>query len=243
MLTFSNPPSDTVNWLRRKPVAHRGLHDLKAGIVENTLEACKAAMEAGYNIEVDLQPSSDGVPMVFHDYTLERLTGRGGEVRAMTASQLGTLAVHPGKGTIPTLGQLLELIQGKAGIVLELKGKPGADDGFIEAVAQEVKGYEGDIAIMSFHHHLLRDARRVAPDLALGLTAEGDNGSYEAHREISEETGIDFISYELENLDCRYVAEFLDSGRPVISWTVKSAKDAAYSKQFAHQPTFEGFRP
>ena len=73
-LNFPPLKHERVGWLRDKPFAHRGLHDVDRKIVENTLPACQAAVTHGYNIEVDLQPSSDGVPMVFHDYTLDRLT-------------------------------------------------------------------------------------------------------------------------------------------------------------------------
>ncbi|MCB1476187.1 MAG: glycerophosphodiester phosphodiesterase, partial [Rhodobiaceae bacterium] len=54
-----------LDWLTRRPIAHRGLHDASAGIVENTLPAAQAAVDGDYGIEVDLQLSADGVPMVF----------------------------------------------------------------------------------------------------------------------------------------------------------------------------------
>ena len=240
-ITFSTPPCKKVNWLREKPFAHRGLHDARKGIYENTLEACKAAMDAGYNMEVDLQPSLDGVPMVFHDYTLQRLTDIKGEIRSASAEQLQRTRIMNTDSCIPTLKELLDLIQGHSGILLELKGKPGNDDGFVEAVAKDLDGYSGDVAIMSFHHHILEDARSVAPDISLGLTAEGDDSYYEMHADICEKTNPAFVSYEVENLACKFVSEFMKTRRPLISWTVRSEKDAKFSAKFADQPTFEGF--
>jgi len=64
-----------------RPIAHRGLHDAARGIIENSPAAVTAAVQAGYGIEIDVQISADGVPMVFHDYKLERLTGQGGKKR------------------------------------------------------------------------------------------------------------------------------------------------------------------
>ena len=55
------------------PIAHRALHDLAAGRPENSPAAIEAACRAGYGIEIDLQLSSDGQAMVFHDYDLNRL--------------------------------------------------------------------------------------------------------------------------------------------------------------------------
>ena len=242
-ITFPEPDLHNVNWLREKPIAHRGLHDASRGIYENTLSACRAALEAGYNIEVDLQPSSDGIPMVFHDYTLERMTGKRGDARDLTAAELQEAQIMDSGDTIPTLRQLLDLIQGKVGIILELKGKPGNDDGFVAAVAHELEDYVGNAAIMSFHHHVLEDARSIAPHLALGLTAEGNDRFYDAHREMAVAANVDFVSYELANLECEFVREFRETGRPLICWTVKSPEDAAYSSKHSDQPTFEGFLP
>ncbi len=240
-ITFTTPPCEKVNWLKDRPFAHRGLHDAEKGIYENTLSACKAAMDGGYNMEVDLQPSVDGVPMVFHDYTLDRLTKENGDVRARTAKELQSIKIGDSNDHIPTLRELLNLIQGKVGILLELKGKPGHDDGFVEAVAADIEHYHGDVAIMSFHHHILEDARAQTPNVSLGLTAEGDDSFYDMHRAITEKTDPAFVSYEVAHLECRFVEEFLVSKRPLISWTVRTEEDRAMSAKYAHQPTFEGY--
>ena len=68
-------------WLIARPVAHRGLHDAAAGIVENTPSAFAAAIAGDYAIECDIQISADGEAMVFHDQTLERLTEGSGRRR------------------------------------------------------------------------------------------------------------------------------------------------------------------
>ena len=130
-------------------------------------------MQANFHIETDLHLSSDGVPMVFHDFALKRLTGQSGSVRDRTAAELQSMRI--GADRIPTLSQLLGLVAGRVGLVLELKGVAGRDNGFLRAVAAELKNYGGPFAIMSFDHWLLEDARRDAPELALGLTAEGDD--------------------------------------------------------------------
>lgn len=242
-VTFNSKPSDNVNWLRERPIAHRGLHTPETRIYENTLSAAAAAARRDYSIEVDLQPSVDGIAMVFHDYTLERMTDRVGELRDLEAQELTNIAIKKTSDRVPTLGALLDLVAGEVGLVLELKGRPGADDGFVAAVANALEDYSGEVAIMSFHHHLLRDARKIAPHLTLGLTAYGDDTKYAQHRGIAEETQVDFVSYELANLNSRFVRDFKKSGRPLISWTVKSEADAQISAQVADQPTFEGFLP
>ena len=70
-----------------RPIAHRALHDLAAGRPENSRAAISAAVAAGYGVEIDLQLSSDGVAMVFHDERLERLTGARGLLGARDAAE------------------------------------------------------------------------------------------------------------------------------------------------------------
>lgn len=91
-----------------RPIAHRALHD--ARVAENSVGAIEAAIEAGYGIEIDIQPSRDGVPMVFHDYDLKRLTGKGGAVAQRTSEELGQISLLGGGGAIPTLKDVLSRI-------------------------------------------------------------------------------------------------------------------------------------
>ena len=97
-------------WIAQEPIAHRALHDKAQGRFENTLSAVRAAVAQGFAIEVDLHPSADGVPMVFHDDDLERLTGRKGDVRAHGAAELGRMSIGGTADTIPTLSQLLNAV-------------------------------------------------------------------------------------------------------------------------------------
>jgi len=242
---FKIKSEHNVEWLRVRPIAHRGLHNASAGIYENTLSATKAAVEHNYNIEVDLHISSDGVPMVFHDLTLDRLTRETGSVRERTAEKLQHIRIMDTEDGIPTLETFLNLIAGRSAVVLELKShkdKP-KDKGFVEAVSNVLKNYNGQAAIMSFGHHLLDDARKIAPHLPLGLTAEMDDKAFDQHMGIATRCNVDFVSYQLKNLDTKFVRTFRKTGRPIISWTVKSEADHTYSNKFADQPTFEGFRP
>ncbi|MEM9332080.1 MAG: glycerophosphodiester phosphodiesterase family protein [Pseudomonadota bacterium] len=242
-LNFDQAPFHRVDWIRERPIAHRGLHDASKKIYENTLTACASAVRQEYAIEVDLQPSLDGVPMVFHDYELERMTGKSGEIRDKAYSELSNLRILDSGDKIPALRDLLELVDGEVGLVLELKGRKGADAGFVKAVSEDLKAYEGNVVIMSFHHHILEDARKQAAHLALGLTAYGGESKYEQHRKIAEKTNVSFVSYELKNLETQFVSDFRKTNRPIISWTVKNEADAAFSARFADQPTFEGFLP
>jgi glycerophosphoryl diester phosphodiesterase len=234
----------TIDWLTKVPIAHRGLHDLNRQRWENTLSAFDAAAKAGFAIECDVHLTADGKAIIFHDEKLDRLTGQQGKIDALTAAQAKSLRVGGTNDHVPTLAEALRLIGGRVPIVIELKGIPGRDDGLVKAVADDLSGYDGLAAIMSFDHHLIRDFGKDAPGIPAGLTAEGlRDRELEAHFAMLAH-GIDFVSYNVHHLENRFV-EFVRGrlGLPVISWTVRSLEDKATSDRYVDQITFEGFDP
>lgn len=231
------------NWISERPIAHRGLHDSARGVLENTLSAARAAVELGYAIEVDLHPSSDGVPMVFHDQTLDRMTSHRGSMRKRSAAELGGIAIGGTADHVPRLDELLALVAGRSGLVLELKGVAGEDEGFVRAVLEALVPYDGPVAIMSFNHWLLEDARKAGCRVPLGLTAEGDDRLADLHEKAARDYRVDFVSYHVDELPNRFVSNFRASGRPVITWTVRTREQVARTREHADQMTFEGFLP
>ncbi|PSH69317.1 glycerophosphodiester phosphodiesterase [Phyllobacterium brassicacearum] len=234
----------SIDWLKSVPIAHRGLHDLNRLRWENTLSAFDAAADAGFAIECDVHLSADGKAVVFHDGQLDRLTGQAGSIDKLTAAQAANLRVGGTNDHVPTLTETLRLIGGRVPIVIELKGMPGRDDGLVKAVADDLAGYDGLAAIMSFDHHLIRLFGKDAPGIPAGLTAEGlRDEELEAHFAMLA-YGIDFVSYNVHHLENRFV-EFVRGklGLPVISWTVRNFDDKLISDRHVDQITFEGFDP
>lgn len=232
-----------MHWIAAHPIAHRGLHDSAMGIFENTLSAARAAASRGYAIEVDLHPSADRVPMVFHDNTLDRLTAERGPVRARSAAELGAITIGGTSDHVPTLAQLLEAVAGRVGLVLELKGIAGEDEGFAAAVLDVLSRYQGNVAIMSFNHWLLEDARIADCRVPLGLTAEGGESLAGMHMEAADRYRADFISYDVDALPHSFVQSFRRSGKPAITWTVRNHAQVMATRAYADQMTFEGFLP
>lgn len=232
------------SWLTRRPIAHRGLHDGNALCWENSPTAFGRAAAAGYAIECDVHLSADGVPIVFHDDDLARLTGADGFVWQRRAAELSALRIGGTDDRVPTLAELLELVAGRVPLVIELKGTPGHDDGLVAAVAKALKAYPGEAAIMSFDHWLVRQFAARAPGIPRGLTAWGNTPhEIEAHFSMLA-NGLDFVSYgvmHLPNPFVRFVRERL--GLPVITWTVRTPDDVGATAAHADQMTFEGFLP
>ena len=150
--------------------AHRGLHG--GEIPENSLAAFRLAAEAGYGIELDLQLSRDGEVMVFHDYTLDRMTGNTGTLTALTAAELSRLHLLCADGTataqrIPTLAQVLETVGGRVPLLIELKGE-STDTALCPAADAILRDYPGDYCVESFNPMLLSWYKKHRPDVMRG---------------------------------------------------------------------------
>ncbi len=239
------------------PLAHRGLHDVTRGIPENSRAAVSAAIAAGYGVEIDLQLSADGAAMVFHDYTLGRLTGRNGQVRHLPAADLARLPLIGNGEGIATFADMLALVGGRAPLLVELKDQTGAmtpDTGRLEAAAaQALQGYTGPVALMSFNPHSVAALARLAPAIPRGLTTscfhEPKMHLPEARRaELAcipdlGRVGAGFVSHRLADLDMDRIAEIKAAGQAILCWTVKSPADEAFARTVADNITFEGYLP
>lgn len=233
-----------MKWLTARPIAHRGLHDLNRSRFENTLSAFEAAAQSGYAIECDVVLSADGVPMVFHDLSLERLTNQTGNVIARTAFELGLLHIGATNDRIPTLLETLALVAGRVPIVIELKGHDSNHVRLVAAVASVLAGYKGEAAIMSFDHWLIRRFQFDAAGVPAGLTAEGTRpDDLEAHFSMLS-ANLSFVSYNVHHLPNRFVTFCRERlAMPVITWTVRNSDTVALTNAHADQMTFEGFMP
>ena len=238
------------------PIAHRALHDRTAGRIENSPAAILAAIDNGYAIEIDLQLSSDDVPMVFHDEDLDRLTDEAGPVAARTAVQLQAIRLKDSNDTIPSLAQVLKLVDGAVPLLIELKDQTlvmGPTDGRLEAATvAALQGYQGDVALMSFNPSCIHHLARLAPDIARGITtAAYDPESWApmppemcAHfRGIPDydATGSCFISHEAADLASARVAELKAEGAAILCWTIRSPEEEAKARHHAANITFEGY--
>lgn len=237
-----------------RPLAHRALHD--DTMAENSLEAVRAAVEHGYGIEIDIQPSKDGVPIVFHDYDMARLTGVAGPIAQMHSAALGGIGLLGG-GTIPTLAQVLDVVAGQAPLLIEIKDQDGAlgpNVGPLEnAVANDLKGYKGDVALMSFNPNSVAACQTFAPDIPRGITtcsypAQDWPTVPKAVRYAQalipdfDRVGACFISHQQDDLASPHVIKLQDRGVPILCWTVRSPEIEARARKIADNITFEGYR-
>ncbi len=244
-----------------RPIAHRALHDRAAGRIENSRAALRAAVEAGYPVEIDVQPSADGIAMVFHDEDLRRLTGREGRISELTAAELGRIPLlgSAPEEAVPTLSEVLEILGGKVPLLIEIKDQSGhmgpEGIGVLEAaVVEALKGYQGPVAAMSFNPHSVAWLRDHAPDLARGLVSydykHPDEAAIPPERrarlaamEDFDAVGAEFVSYGAKSFPSAALTALKRRGVPVLCWTIRGYDEIPFASLHADQITFEGFRP
>ena len=245
-----------LDWLTARPIAHRGLHDARRGIIENTASAFAAAISGSYGIETDLQISADGEAMVHHDDALGRLTEGTGRLAGLSAAQLRGISFKATTDRILTLGELLDLVAGRASLLLELKGHFNGDARLLTRTADVLSEYRGLVAVMSFDPELIKFARRQYPSLVRGIVAQ----RHYLHDEWNElpasarqSMGLllhvplsrpQFVAYSVHDLPAGPPLLMHALWKlPLLTWTVRSDEDRKRAARWADQVIFEGWRP
>lgn len=152
-------------------IGHRGA---KGHLAENTLESIKKALELGVDgIELDVHRCASGQLVVFHDFTLDRMTDGTGEVSKHTLNQLKKVVVK-GHCQIPTLSEVLTYLNNRCLINIELKGHDTAKEAcrLIEFFVEK-KGWDyNNIIVSSFQKELLQTVFRTNKKIPLGVLVD-----------------------------------------------------------------------
>lgn len=242
-------------WLTARPIAHRGYHDAAAGRPENTLPAAEAAIARNFTIECDLQLTADGNVVVFHDDTLDRLMRATGPLDRKTLAEIRAARFQNGDATVPTLDDLLDLVDGRVPLVIEFKGRRSGDRRLEATAATTLAAYDGPVAVMSFDPASVAALRRLAATAPRGLIA--DRYTAEDWPELSGPARLygryllgvpvalpDFIAYDVRALPASLPLALRHFFRlPLLAWTVRSAAERATARAWADQIIFEDFDP
>ena len=246
----------SLDWLTARPIAHRGLHDPTQGLIENTAAAVRAAITAGYGVEVDVQLSGDGEAMVYHDDALGRLTEGESRLDQLSAAELKRVPFRGSSERMMTLGELCDLVGARTTILIELKSRFDGDVRLANRVAEVLAGYAGPAAPMSFDPWQLKAVRHKARSLVCGIVA----AKYRPHPywDLMPAWMRHGMGYLLTALTARpqfvaYAAADLPALAPVLArrllrlpllaWTIRSDSERRRALRWADQVIFEGFKP
>ena len=239
--------------LRYWVYAHRGLHD-KPFVPENSMLAFQKALEKGYGIELDDHLLKDGGLAVIHDSSLKRTAGVDVNIEDLTLDQLKNYHLEGTTETIPTFREVLNLYNGQAPLIIELKAANGNAAKLSEAVCNALNTYHGPYCIESFDPRCLLWLKRNRPDVIRGQLSMNFMKNPSGQGKFIDFiltfllgnllTRPDFIAYKFEdrrnfsNLLCLYLWRMQGA-----SWTITEQKNFEICAGESLLPIFEQFEP
>jgi glycerophosphoryl diester phosphodiesterase len=244
------------DWLTARPVAHRGLHDIARGIVENMPAAAQAAIDGNFSVECDIQLSRDGEAMVHHDNALGRLTEGTGALLGKTAAELKAVTFKNTPERMMTLGDLCSLVAGRVPLVIEVKSHFDGDRRLVRRMAEVLSSYEGPAAGMSFDPDQVLALRELIPSRPRGIVAERlyteadwpdttpNQRAAMTHLRHAFRTRPHFVAYSVRDLPdiTPWIARNIFRCS-LLTWTVRTPEQRARAAKYADQMIFEGFHP
>ena len=232
--------------------AHRGLHDNESEAPENSLPAFKKAVKAGYGIELDVQLTKDRVPVVFHDFTLERACGKPGKVYEYTYEELQQFPLFQSNERIPKFEEILKEVDGKVPLIVEIKLE-WMDLTVCAFVDKLLKEYKGMYCIESFNPLVLTWYRRYHNDVLRGQLSDAflKEGEYRGvlywilqNLLLNWMTKPDFVAYNhkyADNLSRRLCRKLYKN--MAAAWTIKSQQELEAAKEEFDVFIFDSFIP
>lgn len=218
--------------------AHRGLW-LADGPPENSLEAFLAAAEQGLGIEFDVRPAADGVPIIFHDPTLERMTETSGRVETMPSEALMGIPLKGG-GEIISLATLLNAWPAETPLLCELKVDGATDPiALARAVAVQIEAHNGPAAMMSFS----TEAVAAIPNgIMKGQLILPSQHTGETELASTPATDVDYLACHVSDA-ANASLQAARTTRPLVTWTVKNEATCEALTPVTDSQIFEGFDP
>lgn len=202
--------------MKVKALAHRG-YPMK--YPENTLSSYKAAYHLGFtHLELDVHLSKDGVPVLMHDITIDRMTNGKGLVKDYTLAELRQFRVGENE-TIPTLEEALLFAKDKMVVSVELKQQGNLYSGLEESVLQVIQETEmmSQVYVNSFDHYAVLNMRELSDDIKLGII---QHGATPAVIPFMKDIRAKYLSIRVEYLTDEYVKVCDDAEIQIVVWPV-----------------------
>lgn len=240
-----------LNWIKNGYIAHRGFHSLDKSIPENSLLAFKKAMDYGYAIELDINLLKDGNIVVFHDPDLKRMCKKDILLSESNYEDIHNYYLLSTNEKIPLLSDVLQLIDGKVPLMIELKPR-GDIIGLCEQFIKTMESYQGEFAIQSFNPKVLKWFKKNHPEIIRGQIAEYFTDEQTLSKStkhllktmfFNSFTKPDFINYGLKDLPNKIVNRFYKKGFIVIGYTARNMLEFQMVRNHYDNAVFEFFRP
>lgn len=230
-------------------IAHRGLTDIKCP--ENSLSAIKNAVKNSIAVELDVRLTKDCKIVVFHDESLQRMTGAEAKIQDFTFEQLCALRLKNSDEKIPLLTEALRCINGKVPVFIDIK--EGAPVGVMEKrLAKILKGYKGDHAVMSFNPVRVAWFAKFSPETQRGICIStfGKMSLSLIKKQLASLKAVykavakpDFIMYDLRSVTMQVLMDAFDCGCALLGYTAKNEETLTEALKFCVGVVFENIPP
>lgn len=234
-----------INFLTKNLIAHRGYHNIKKGIPENSILAFEEAIKKEFIIELDVHMLIDGNVVVFHDDNLYRLTGVDKQIKDMDYNTILKLNLQETEQKIPLLNEVLELIDGRVPVIIELKYdvKCGLLE---EKVAKILENYKGEYAVKSFNPFSVYYFKKKYPEIVRGqLISDFKNQKMMKSKKLflksmifNKITKPDFISCNIKILRTKKIIN-TRKNKLILGWTARSKDELNEAKKYCDNVIFE----
>lgn len=238
-------------WLKNDLIAHRGLHQKDFSVVENSLTAFQKAIEHHFSIECDLNVLKDGTVVVFHDKDFKRLCGLDQKLCDVTYDDIKDLKLKDTNDHILTLKELLDFVDGKVNLLIELK--PFGDKNLLcQNFYETIKDYKGTYAVFSFHPHIVSWFKKHHPQIIRGQITEffKSDEKMKPYMKYLMKTLFfnhfskpDFISYGIHDLPNKWADKAKKKELTVISYAARTQKELDDVRSRYDNVVFEFFIP
>lgn len=228
------------------PLAHRGLHDDKRD--ENSISAFENAITHKYGIELDVHLMKDGNIAVIHDSNLKRVTGFDVEINTLTKKDLKNYPLLISKSYIPLLKEVLDIVDGKVPILIELKVENDFNPDFALKVLENLDSYpyKKNIALQSFNPYAVKYLKTHQDVYPIGQLASdvlpGQSKFVHfmfKHLFILHLSKPDFLNYEVAYIKKRRIARLRRRGLAIIAWTIDDENKKTLAAKYADNIIFE----
>lgn len=242
-----------MEWLISSPIAHRGLHEPGVVYLENSINAFEHAISNSYAIELDIQLTQDNTVVVFHDEDLFRMCGLETKVNSLRKNQLPLAKLGQSGMHIPTLQEVLNIVNGRVPLLIEIKHWVKVNDD-LHVILNCLLPYKGHFAIQSFNPFILNWFYKNAPHILRGQLSsnfEGEPMNIFKKYLLSEcklnfLSKPNFLSYEINALHRKtWIKRKRKNGMPILGWTVANYDQYLQVKKLnlCDNIIFEGFKP
>ena len=196
-----------ISFLKSSLIAHRGVHN--SNIPENTLSAFVKCVDKNYIIELDIHILTDNTIVIYHDHNLKKITGVNKVIETLNYAQLSKIKINK-KYTIPTLSQLLHILQGKVPILIEIKDMNN-NSKFEEELVKILDNYKGKFAIQSMNPFVIDWFYKNRKNYIIGLIVF-NNLNYNLVKKYTKK--LDFISVYKKQLP-------IETKLLTLAWTIR----------------------